>query len=137
MKPIRRLGSRTCSAPVARAVQLSFDIEPADRSTPCRQASARSMAASARVTGIDQLLSTHDIVKITGKHRCTIHRWMADGVFPRKALQRGRAIGWLRSDVERWLRASEPVQSDTGRHRQSAVPVLQRTDHAAQRLRRG
>jgi len=50
---------------------------------------------------IDQLLSTEDIVRITGRHRCTIYRWIRRGRFPLK--RGGGGKGWLRSDVERWL----------------------------------
>ena len=54
-----------------------------------------------RVNGIDQVLSTRDVEQITGRHRCTIWRWVQAGSFPPKRAGGGR--GWLRSDVERWL----------------------------------
>jgi predicted DNA-binding transcriptional regulator AlpA len=54
-----------------------------------------------RVSGIDQVLGTHDVERITGRHRCTIYRWVRAGAFPEKRAGGGR--GWLRSDVERWL----------------------------------
>ena len=54
-----------------------------------------------RVMGIDQVLSTHDVERITGRHRCTIYRWVRAGTFPPKRAGGGK--GWLRSDVERWL----------------------------------
>lgn len=54
-----------------------------------------------RLPDIDQVLSTRDIERITGRHRCTIYRWMCAGTFPAKRAGGGR--GWLRSDVERWL----------------------------------
>ena len=54
-----------------------------------------------RVAGIDQVLSTRDIERITGRHRCTVYRWVCAGTFPPKRAGGGR--GWLRSDVERWL----------------------------------
>ena len=54
-----------------------------------------------RVAGIDQVLSTRDIERITGRHRCTVYRWVCAGKFPPKRAGGGR--GWLRSDVERWL----------------------------------
>lgn len=54
-----------------------------------------------RLPGIDQVLSTRDIERITGRHRCTIYRWVCAGTFPAKRAGGGR--GWLRSDVERWL----------------------------------
>jgi len=54
-----------------------------------------------RLPDIDQVLSTRVIERITGRHRCTIYRWMCAGTFPAKRAGGGR--GWLRSDVERWL----------------------------------
>ncbi len=59
----------------------------------------------ARVAGIDQVLSTRDVEQITGKHRCTIYRWVCAGTFPPKRAGGGR--GWLRSDIERWLSGTE------------------------------
>jgi len=58
-------------------------------------------AVPQRVAGIDQVLGTHYIERITGRHRCTIYRWVRAGTFPEKRAGGGR--GWLRSDVERWL----------------------------------
>jgi len=52
---------------------------------------------------MDKLLRTADVVEITGHHRCTIYRWVKAGTFPPKRGGGGR--GWLRSDVEEWLRA--------------------------------
>ena len=37
-----------------------------------------------RLPGIDQVLSTRDIERITGRHRCTIYRWVCAGTFPAK-----------------------------------------------------
>jgi predicted DNA-binding transcriptional regulator AlpA len=50
---------------------------------------------------MDQLLTTADIVRTTGRHRCTIYRWIRAGVFPPK--RGGGGKGWLKSDVDRWL----------------------------------
>jgi prophage regulatory protein len=52
---------------------------------------------------LDQVLSTREIVRITGRHRVTIYRWIQAGLFPRKHETRGHKVGWLRSDVQRWL----------------------------------
>jgi predicted DNA-binding transcriptional regulator AlpA len=49
---------------------------------------------------MDQVLSTKDVEQITGRHRCTIYRWVCAGTFPEK---RAGGRGWLRSEVERWL----------------------------------
>ena len=54
-----------------------------------------------RVAGMDQVLGTRDIERITGRHRCTVYRQVCAGTFPQKRAGDGR--GWLRSDVERWL----------------------------------
>jgi predicted DNA-binding transcriptional regulator AlpA len=59
-----------------------------------------------RVAGIDQVLRTRDVERITGRHRCTIYRWVCAGTFPPKRAGGGR--GWLRSDVERWLNGGGP-----------------------------
>lgn len=64
-----------------------------------RQPMDRSMHE--RVVGIDQVLNTLDVQRVTGRHRCTIYRWVRAGTFPAKRAGNGR--GWLRSDVERWL----------------------------------
>ena len=58
-----------------------------------------------RLPGIDQVLGTHDIERITGRHRCTIYRWVRAGAFPEK--RAGGGHGWLRSDVERWLEGDD------------------------------
>lgn len=67
-------------------------------STAREQVANRS---STRIAGIDQVLSTRDVEQITGRHRCTIYRWVCAGTFPPKRAGGGR--GWLRSDIERWL----------------------------------
>ena len=59
-----------------------------------------------RVAGIDQVLGTREVERITGRHRCTIYRWVRAGTFPEKRAGGGR--GWLRSDVERWLQGGGP-----------------------------
>jgi predicted DNA-binding transcriptional regulator AlpA len=63
-----------------------------------------------RIAGIDQVLSTHDVERITGKHRCIIYRWALAGAFPQRRAGGGR--GWLRSDVEQWLKG-EGSSKDT------------------------
>lgn len=79
---------------------LTVTEGPPRRSVPAsRERTARPM--STRVAGIDQVLSTHDVEQITGRHRCTIYRWVCAGTFPPKRAGGGR--GWLRSDIERWL----------------------------------
>jgi predicted DNA-binding transcriptional regulator AlpA len=56
-----------------------------------------------RTIALDEILWMGDVVQLTGKHRCTIHRWMNQGVFPKKNAPRSRPTGWLRSTIEQWL----------------------------------
>jgi predicted DNA-binding transcriptional regulator AlpA len=72
---------------------------PRSAKTPQVEAAERPLPE--RIAGIDQVLSTHDVERITGKHRCTIYRWVLAGAFPPRRAGGGR--GWLRSDIERWL----------------------------------
>ena len=82
--------------------QLPLTVSEAHpRRSPPTVRSRVGSPASQRVAGIDQVLSTRDVEQITGRHRCTIYRWVCAGTFPAKRAGGGR--GWLRSDVERWL----------------------------------
>src|SRR6266480_6178044 len=81
--------------PLAVAQPRPRTLAGSDRKPPER-------ALPQRVAGMDQVLgTTHDIERITGRHRCTIYRWVRAGTFPEKRASGGR--GWLKSDVERWL----------------------------------
>jgi predicted DNA-binding transcriptional regulator AlpA len=71
------------------------------RRQPAPDPERRERTLPERVGGIDQVLGTHDVERITGRHRCTIYRWVRSGTFPEKRAGGGR--GWLRSDIERWL----------------------------------
>jgi predicted DNA-binding transcriptional regulator AlpA len=84
--------------------QFEFALTVADpqgRRPRTPEAEVRAPSVAERVNGIDQVLSTRDIERITGRHRCTIYRWVLAGTFPERRAGGGR--GWLRSDVERWL----------------------------------
>jgi len=86
---------------LGRQIQLRLPMgshKPKSKAPALPGANAESQADRQQ---IDQLLSTRDVVRITGKHRCTIYRWIRAGTFPAKRAGGGR--GWLRSDIERWL----------------------------------
>ena len=42
---------------------------------------------------VEAILWMNDIVELTGKHRCTIHRWMHEGTFPKKDAPKDRPRG--------------------------------------------
>jgi len=86
--------------------QLALPIDSTE--VPAKVVRARKIAAI--LTGspkapppIDQILSTRQVMQITGKHRVTIYRWIRAGIFPKKHDAHGHKVGWLRSDVEAWL----------------------------------
>jgi len=56
-----------------------------------------------RFPGWDQLLSSHDIARLTRRPRWALLGMMVLGRFPRKRRFHGRPIGWLRSDVLNWM----------------------------------
>jgi predicted DNA-binding transcriptional regulator AlpA len=91
--------------PAKQSLQLPLTIansRPIRTTEPNRE--AHSPPLPGRLDGIDQVLNTRDVERITGRHRCTLYRWVLAGTFPAKRAGRGR--GWLRSDVERWLNGS-------------------------------
>jgi predicted DNA-binding transcriptional regulator AlpA len=80
---------------------LSVKKSPPPRKSALVRGERSRRSLPERVAGIDQVLSTRDIERITGRHRCTVYRWVCAGTFPGRRAGGGR--GWLRSDVERWL----------------------------------
>lgn len=85
--------------------QLALDIRSPRTPTPIRPRAVRGVRKPipVRASDMDQILNSVDIERVTGRHRCTVYRWMAEGRFPAKVVRDGRPIGWLRSEVERWL----------------------------------
>src|ERR1700730_11920827 len=51
----------------------------------------------------EQLLSAHDVARLTRRPRWMVLSLALLGRFPRKRRFHGRGIGWLRSDVVHWL----------------------------------
>jgi prophage regulatory protein len=53
----------------------------------------------------DEVLRYPSIHQITGASRTTIWRWERAGCFPRRVKLGPRGVGWLRSEVEDFLRS--------------------------------
>src|SRR5258707_3112749 len=51
----------------------------------------------------EQLLSAHDVARLTRRPRWLLLSMMLIGRFPQKRRFHGRGIGWLRSDVVHWV----------------------------------
>lgn len=65
-----------------------------------------------RYPPLHDLLSAHDVARLTRRPRWVLAALCLIGRFPKKLKFRGRAIGWWRSDVLTWLARDFPVTSD-------------------------
>src|SRR5687767_2231312 len=65
----------------------------------------------------NEVLTSHDVARLTRRHRWIVTALSLVGGFPRKQQFRGRAIGWLRADVEEWLAGCCPAQRAPARCR--------------------
>lgn len=50
-----------------------------------------------------EILSSHDVARLTRRHRWVLSAMATLRRFPRKRKYHGRGIGWHRGDVVRWL----------------------------------
>jgi predicted DNA-binding transcriptional regulator AlpA len=51
----------------------------------------------------EELLSAHDVARLTRRPRWLVLSLALLGRFPRKHRFHGHSVGWLRTDVQRWL----------------------------------
>ncbi|MBH0092850.1 helix-turn-helix transcriptional regulator [Pseudoalteromonas sp. SCQQ13] len=62
----------------------------------------------------DRILKLDDIVEITGASVSTIKRWEKAGKFPARKKLGIKAMGWLASDIQRWLENLPSVKHHKG-----------------------
>jgi predicted DNA-binding transcriptional regulator AlpA len=81
-----------------------------DESLPVQPASAAashrvslSPYVNERLPNWEELLSAHDVARLTRRPRWMLTSMVFLRRFPRKRRYHGRGIGWLRSDVIHWL----------------------------------
>src|SRR5258708_31633416 len=71
----------------------------------------------------EELLSAHDVARLTRRPRWMVLSLTLLGRFPRKHRYHGRDIGWLKADVIAWIRRGEfpdiriPYYAHRHRHR--------------------
>lgn len=53
----------------------------------------------------NKIIRLPDVIKMTGLSRSTIYLRMSKGSFPQSISLGERAVGWLETDVEKWLDA--------------------------------
>jgi predicted DNA-binding transcriptional regulator AlpA len=69
----------------------------------------------------DEILSAHDVARLTSRHRWVLSAMAALRRFPRKRKFHGRAVGWHRGDVVRWL--ANHHSRPTAPRRPSTLPL--------------
>jgi predicted DNA-binding transcriptional regulator AlpA len=81
---------------------------------------------------LTDLLSAHDVARLTRRPRWLLAGLVLIGRFPKKAQFRGRAVGWWLSDVLEWmakdlaLERHHPTALQQGRIRQTCLPLESR-----------
>ncbi len=75
--------------------------------TSNNQCSDVKKAISTKITPVQarqpRILRLPDVKAKTGIGRSTIYALMASGDFPRSIRIGARAVGWLESDIDRWI----------------------------------
>lgn len=69
---------------------------------------------------ISELLSAHEVARLTRRPRFVLWGLALIGRFPRKARYRARAFGWRRSEVLDWLARGMALQDE------HALPAMNR-----------
>ena len=77
---------------------LAIDTAPGLAPPPIR----RRRVSERNNLHLDPIIYMSDVVRIVGRHRSTILRWIDLKRFPPKSVPHDRPTGWLRSDIERW-----------------------------------
>src|SRR6266403_1918566 len=89
----------------------------------------------------EQLLSAHDVARLTRRPRWLLLSMMVIGRFPQKRRFQGRGIGWLRSDVAHWLAKDLRTLRSSARparvlRSRDEIPLPLNCTHARARRRR-
>ncbi len=57
------------------------------------------------VTHIDRAMRISEVSEAIGASRSTIYVWLSKGMFPKPRRLGVRRVGWLRSDIQKWLQS--------------------------------
>src|ERR1700688_4918642 len=97
-------------------------VQPASPAASCRV--SLSPYVNEQFTNWEELLSAHDVARLTRRPRWMVLSLALLGRFPRKRRFHGRGIGWLRSDVIHWL--SKDLRAATTCHSAAAQTLRPR-----------
>ena len=66
---------------------------------------------------LNKLLSSHEVARLTRRHRWVLCTLALLGRFPKQQRFHGRTVGWAKQDVMRWLAESAPCVCSVARAR--------------------
>ena len=81
-------------------------IDESGLQTPDRARAQRvslSKWVNEKFPSFQELLTAHDVARLTRRHRWVLAALTVVGRFPPRQRFHGRSVGWRRHDVERWL----------------------------------
>jgi predicted DNA-binding transcriptional regulator AlpA len=79
------------------------DLQQRPSAATARQEVSISKWVNERAPPWDDILTAHDVARLTRRHPWHLSALMWIGRFPAQQRFRGRRLGWLRSDVVSWL----------------------------------
>jgi predicted DNA-binding transcriptional regulator AlpA len=78
-----------------------------------------------KIPASDQILTAHDVARLTRRRRWVLSTLTILGKFPKKQRFQGRFVGWRRSDIEHWLCV----------HRSPGLPADSRASRSSESIR--
>jgi prophage regulatory protein len=66
-----------------------------------------------------RIMRMEEVMAVTGFKRSSVYKYMAIGTFPKPVPLSERAVGWVSTEIEDWVKA-RITERDQRLHRQSA-----------------
>jgi prophage regulatory protein len=66
-----------------------------------------------------RIMRLDEVMSVTGLGRSSVYKYMAHGTFPRPVSLSDRAVGWVSTEIEDWVKA-RVAERDQFSHRQPA-----------------
>lgn len=64
-----------------------------------------------------RIMRLNEVMSVTGFQRSSVYKYMAHGTFPKAAPLGDRAVGWVSTEIEDWIKA-RIAERDQRSHRQ-------------------
>jgi predicted DNA-binding transcriptional regulator AlpA len=110
------------------------DLQQRPSAATARQEVSISKWVNERAPPWDDILTAHDVARLTRQHPWHLSALMWIGRFPAQQRFRGRRLGWLRSDVVSWL--AKELRTRNHQHGRGVQQRLPLQDFGYRRSRR-